>query len=134
MLVLGYVVWQGGWDNACESLLALRHLPPVLDPSTPRTQNGYTLMSIRLADANSMGYVAEVRIRPPQLPKTVSGFSGLEASSGTKVFEPQNSDLRALPQIVAYSSLQDSRPSGMPDRRRQCSPLSVRGNPRRLSQ
>ena len=62
-----YVTASGGWVNAL-------HLPPVLDASTPRSQNGFILEDIQTPGADDSGDAAVLLIRPAVFPKTTTHY------------------------------------------------------------
>ena len=77
LLLVGAAVWyvtaRGGWVNAL-------HLPPVLDASTPRSQNGFTLEDIQTSGAEDSGDAAILLIRPPVFPKTTMYYQTFDGS------------------------------------------------------
>ena len=66
-----YVMAPGGWVNAL-------HLPPVLDASTPRSQNGFTLEDITTPGDDDRGDAAILLIRPSTFPHLAAQYQNSE--------------------------------------------------------
>lgn len=95
-----YVAARGGWVNAL-------HLPPVLDASTPRSQNGYTLT--RIETAAGTGEIAFLFVRPPAFPKIMGHYCD---SDGYTVYETDFHTVGPLSQATAQTSTGDTTPLG----------------------
>ncbi len=101
-----YVTARGGWVNVL-------HLPPVLDASTPRTQNGFTLKEIKTPGNNDGPWgddredAAVLLIRPPAFPRLTAQS---QSSDGTSYYG-DNYDSRMPPmQASAQTSNGDVTP------------------------
>lgn len=100
-----YVAARGGWVNAL-------HLPPVLDASTPRSQNGFTLEDIQTPEDdgrsnNDSGDAAVLLIRPSAFPNLPTHY---QTSEGVFVYG-SSFDTRSIPiQASAQTSNGDVTP------------------------
>jgi len=92
-----YVTVRGGWINAL-------HLPPVLDASTPRSQNGFTLVDIKPAHGEIAAYLF---VRPPAFPKTSNHYRG---SDGDYIYGSNFESSGPLVQVAAQTSNGDVTP------------------------
>ena len=105
-----YVAARGGWVNAL-------HLPPVLDASTPRSQNGFTLEDIQTPEDDGRsndgrsnddsGDAAVLLIRPSAFPNLPTHY---QTSEGVFVYG-SSFDTRSIPiQASAQTSNGDVTP------------------------
>lgn len=87
-----YVMARGGWVNAL-------HLPPVLDASTPRSQNGYTLSELQYPEEKTPAAVY-LLIKPPEFPKC---FLYAEWRDGTHEYRPVRGSLGPIVQATGQT-------------------------------
>lgn len=102
LLLAGTATWyvhsRGGWGNTLR-------LPPVLDASTPRSQNGYTVTKVQLADFRAAA--AYVTIRPPSLPKCTQDSKN---EDDTYTYNPAPGSAAPIVQATGLTSSGDVTP------------------------
>ncbi len=93
-----YVSYRGGWQSVVK-------IQPTLDPSSPRSQNGYTVASVAaINDPTDTGAVS-VLIVPPSFPSCSPGY---RSPDGVVAYDMTNGQKPSIVQASAHLSSGDT--------------------------